>query len=122
MLLLGAHCADTGGIPMAARRAGRAGMQALQVFTAIPSYYNEKVGVKPERVARFRAALDAAGIAPAHVLVHAAYVLNCATPDERARRRGWPRSWSGRRRWGRGASASTPGRPPTVTATRRWRA
>jgi deoxyribonuclease-4 len=82
MLLLGAHCADTGGIPMAARRAGRAGMQALQVFTAIPSYYNEKVGVKPERVARFRAALDAAGIAPAHVLVHAAYVLNCATPDE----------------------------------------
>ncbi|MBU6367949.1 MAG: deoxyribonuclease IV [Gemmatimonadetes bacterium] len=82
MLLLGAHCLDTGGIPMAAQRAGRAGMRALQVFSAIPSYYNEKVGVKPERAARFRAALAAAGIEPAHVLVHAAYVLNCATPDE----------------------------------------
>ena len=81
MLLLGAHCLDTGGIAMAARRAGRAGMQALQVFTAIPSYYNEKVGVKPERVQRFREALAGAGIDPAHVLVHAAYVLNCATPD-----------------------------------------
>jgi deoxyribonuclease-4 len=80
-LLLGAHCLDSGGIPMAARRAGRAGMQALQVFSAIPKYYNERVGVKPERVARFREALEAAGIAPAYVIVHAGYVLNCATPD-----------------------------------------
>jgi deoxyribonuclease-4 len=81
MLLLGAHCIDTGGIPMAARRAGRGGMQALQIFSAIPKYYNDKVGVKPERLARFREALADAGIRPEHVLVHAAYVLNCATPD-----------------------------------------
>lgn len=80
-LLLGSHCLDTGGIPMAARRAGRAGMQALQVFTAIPKYYNDKVRVKPDRIARFREALDAAGIDPRHVVVHAGYVLNCATPD-----------------------------------------
>ncbi len=37
-LLLGAHCIDTGGIPMAARRAGKAGMQSLQIFSAIPNY------------------------------------------------------------------------------------
>lgn len=80
-LLLGAHCLDAGGIPMAARRAGRAGMQALQVFSAIPKYYNDKVRVKPDRIARFREALEVAGIAPAHVIVHAGYVLNCATPD-----------------------------------------
>jgi deoxyribonuclease-4 len=80
MLLLGAHCIDTGGIPMAARRAGHAGMHALQIFSAIPKY-NDKVGVKPDRVARFHDALAAAGIQPAHVIVHAAYVLNCATPD-----------------------------------------
>ena len=48
-LLLGAHCIDTGGIPMAARRAGKAGMQALQIFSAIPKFYNDKVGVKPPR-------------------------------------------------------------------------
>jgi deoxyribonuclease IV len=81
-LLLGAHCIDTGGIPMAARRAGRAGMQALQIFSAIPKFYNDKTTVKPDRVARFREALQAGGIDPAHVLVHAGYVLNCATPDE----------------------------------------
>src|SRR5689334_1312596 len=72
---------DTGGIHMAARRAGNAGMRALQIFSAVPKYYNEKVSVKPERVTRFRAALDEAGIAPKHVVVHAAYVLNVATPE-----------------------------------------
>ena len=81
-LLLGAHCIDTGGIPMAARRAGRGGMQSLQIFSAVPKYYNDKVGVKPDRVARFHEALATAGIRAEHVVVHAAYVLNCATPDE----------------------------------------
>ncbi|MEI6739112.1 MAG: deoxyribonuclease IV [Gemmatimonadaceae bacterium] len=81
-LLLGAHCVETGGIPMAARRAGRAGMQALQIFSAVPKFYNEKISMKPERVARFHEALAAAQIDPKHVIVHAAYVLNCATPEE----------------------------------------
>jgi deoxyribonuclease IV len=79
---LGAHTIDNGGIDMAARRAGRAEMRALQVFSAVPKYYNEKVGVKPERVERFRAALKEAKIAPERVVVHAGYVLNVATPDE----------------------------------------
>lgn len=91
MLLLGAHCIDNGGIPMAAKRAGRAGMQSLQIFSAIPKYYNDKVGVKPERVARFREALEHAGIPPRNVIVHAAYVLNCATPDEEK----WARAAAG---------------------------
>ena len=81
-LLLGAHCIDNGGIPMAARRAGRAGMQALQIFSAIPKFYNERTSVKPERVEKFNAELAAANIEPSHVIVHAGYVLNCATPDE----------------------------------------
>src|SRR3954469_7716024 len=61
-ILLGAHTIDNGGIDMAARRAGAAKMTALQIFSAVPKYYNDKVSVKPERVARFRAALDEAGI------------------------------------------------------------
>jgi deoxyribonuclease-4 len=77
----GAHVADAGGPVMAARRAGRAGMQALQIFTAKPTFYNEKAGVKPEKAAAFRAALEAAGIAPRHVVVHAGYVLNTASPE-----------------------------------------
>ncbi|MBI3792421.1 MAG: deoxyribonuclease IV [Gemmatimonadetes bacterium] len=77
----GAHTADDGGPAMAARRAGKAGMQALQIFTAKPTFYNEKAGIKPERVAAFRAALAEAGIEPRHVVVHAGYVLNTASPE-----------------------------------------
>jgi deoxyribonuclease-4 len=81
MHFLGAHCIDNGGIHMAARRAGRGGMQALQIFSAIPKFYNDNATVKPDKLKRFREALDEAGIRPEHVIVHAAYVLNCATPD-----------------------------------------
>jgi len=66
---------------MAARRAGNAGMTALQIFSAVPKFYNEKVSVKPERIAGFHAALHDAGIARDAVVVHAGYVLNCATPE-----------------------------------------
>ena len=79
---IGAHTIDAGGIDRAAARAGAAGMTALQIFSAVPKFYNEKVSLKPDRVARFRAALDAAGIAPEHVIVHAGYVLNTASPEE----------------------------------------
>src|ERR1700742_98032 len=75
---------------MAARRAGASQMRALQIFTAIPKYYGDKVSIKPERIERFHAALAEAKIDPKHVVVHAAYVLNTATPDEEkyARARG----------------------------------
>ena len=79
--LFGCHAPDVGGIHMAARRAGHAGARALQLFTAVPKYYNEKVGVRPERVARFREALAQTEIRPEHVVAHAAYVLNVATPE-----------------------------------------
>lgn len=87
----GAHTIDTGGIHMAARRAGNAGMRALQFFTAIPKFYNDKTSVRPERVARFTEALATTQIDAAHVVVHAAYVLNTATPDETK----WPRARDG---------------------------
>ncbi|HKO16423.1 MAG TPA: deoxyribonuclease IV, partial [Gemmatimonadaceae bacterium] len=48
---------------------------------AIPKYYGDRTSIRPERVERFRAALAETDIAPAHVMAHAAYVLNTATPD-----------------------------------------
>lgn len=79
---LGAHTIDNGGIDKAALRAGSGGMTALQIFTAIPKYYGDRISMKPERVARFRAALEQAGIERKNVVVHAAYVLNTASSDE----------------------------------------
>lgn len=92
--LIGAHTVDNGGIHMAARRAGAAGMRALQIFTAIPKYYGDKSSIRPERVTRFREALARVGILPEHVVVHAAYVLNTATTDEEK----WGRASAGLRK------------------------
>lgn len=91
---IGAHTVDSGGIHMAALRAGRAGMNALQIFTAIPKYYGDKSSIRPERVTRFRQALSEAKIAPAQVMAHAAYVLNTATIDDEK----WARAAAGLRK------------------------
>jgi deoxyribonuclease-4 len=77
----GGHTIANGGIHQALRRAAAAGMHAVQVFSAEPKYYNEKVRVRMERSDRFRAALADAGIEGTRVLVHAGYVLNTASPD-----------------------------------------
>jgi len=77
----GAHTIGEGGIHMAAARAGAAGMKALQIFSAMPQFYNEKATVKPEKAARFTEAMAAAGIEKRHCIVHAAYVLNTASPE-----------------------------------------
>ena len=79
---IGAHTIDNGGIHMAVLRAGNAGMTAMQLFTAIPRFYGDKSTIKPERVARFKTALAKTKIKPANVVVHAAYVLSVATPDD----------------------------------------
>ena len=88
---LGAHTIDNGGIHMAARRAGAAGMTALQIFTAVPKFYGDKSSMKPERVKRFRDALAETDVAPWRVVVHAAYVLNTASAEEEK----WTRAAAG---------------------------
>lgn len=79
--IFGTHAVDVGGIDMAARRAASAGLRAVQIFTAKPTFYGDKSGISPKRVERFQAALDETGIKPQHVVVHAAYVLSVATAD-----------------------------------------
>jgi deoxyribonuclease-4 len=79
--LLGAHTSDSGGLHMTARRAGSAGMTALQIFTAIPKFYGDKSNINPERAQRFKDALAETDVRPEHVVVHAAYVLSVATAD-----------------------------------------
>ena len=91
---IGAHTIDNGGIHNAALRAGGARMRALQIFTAPPQYYNDKMSIRPERVTRFRAALARTDIDPKRVVVHSAYVLSVATADEAK----WARASAGLRK------------------------
>ncbi|MGQ0650333.1 MAG: deoxyribonuclease IV [Gemmatimonadaceae bacterium] len=81
MHIIGVHPHDTGGIDMAVRRAAAAGARALQVFSAKPQFYNDKISVRPERVQRFAGAMRESGLDPRYCLVHAAYVLNAATAE-----------------------------------------
>lgn len=85
--IFGTHAVDNGGIDMAVRRSAAAGLRTVQIFTAIPKFYGDKSSISPRRVERFHAALGETGIDPAHVVVHAAYVLSVATaePDKWAR-------------------------------------
>lgn len=82
MPYLGAHTIDKGGIHMAVARAEKAGMTALQVFTAKPRFINDRISIRPERAKRFRDALAETKIDPRHVLVHAPYSLSVANADE----------------------------------------
>jgi deoxyribonuclease IV len=86
MPYIGAHTIDNGGIHMAVARAAKAGMTALQVFTAKPRFINDRISIRPERVKRFREALAQTKIQPHHVLVHAPYSLSVANAD--------PAKWS----------------------------
>jgi deoxyribonuclease-4 len=86
MHIFGSHTINNGGIDMAVRRAKAAGLDAVQVFSAIPKFYGDNTGIREERVARFRGALEETGLESGHVVVHAAYVLNTANQD--AERRG----------------------------------
>jgi deoxyribonuclease IV len=79
--IFGSHTVDNGGIDMAVRRAANAGLSTLQCFTAIPKFYGDKSTIRAERVQRFKAALAETGIRAEHVVVHAAYVLSCATAE-----------------------------------------
>ena len=88
---IGAHTIDNGGLHMAVLRAGNAGMTAMQCFTAIPKFYGDKSTIKPERVARFKAALAKTKIKPENVVVHGAYVLSVATPEDEK----WARASAG---------------------------
>jgi deoxyribonuclease-4 len=82
MRYIGTHPVDNGGIDMAVRRSANAGMKAVQIFTAIPKYYGDKVSIRPERVERFKKALAETGMEARMVMAHAAYVLNTATPED----------------------------------------
>jgi deoxyribonuclease IV len=82
MHIFGTHPPDTGGMDMAVRRSANAGMQAVQIFTAIPKFYGDKSSIKADRITRFKTALAETGMLPKNVMAHGAYVLNVSTSND----------------------------------------
>src|SRR5271165_6213468 len=83
-MLIGAHVSPAGGLPRAIERGEERGCRAIQIFNQSPRMWRPTVHGE-EELAAFREALARSPIGA--VLIHAVYLLNCASddPDIRAK-------------------------------------
>ena len=83
-MLIGAHVSPAGGLPKAIERGVERGCRAIQIFNQSPRMWKPTV-YRDEDVAAFRQAMDSSSIDA--VLIHAVYLVNCASddPDIRAK-------------------------------------
>jgi deoxyribonuclease-4 len=83
-MLIGAHVSPAGGLPKAIERGVARGCRAIQIFNQSPRMWRATAYTE-ESVAAFREAMSASPIDA--VLIHAVYLLNCASedPDIRAK-------------------------------------
>jgi deoxyribonuclease IV len=77
-MLIGAHVSPAGGLPKAIERGVERGCRAIQIFNQSPRMWKASV-YREEDVAAFREAMAASPIDA--VLIHAVYLLNCASED-----------------------------------------
>ena len=77
-MLVGAHVSPAGGLPKAIERGVERGCTAIQIFNQSPRMWRASV-YREEDVAAFRAAMVDSPVDA--VLIHAAYLLNCASED-----------------------------------------
>ncbi len=77
-MLIGAHVSPAGGLPKAIQRGTERGCRAIQIFNQSPRMWRASV-YGEEDVAAFREAIAASPIDA--VLIHAVYLLNCASED-----------------------------------------
>ncbi|HEV7584404.1 MAG TPA: deoxyribonuclease IV [Solirubrobacteraceae bacterium] len=83
-MLIGAHVSPAGGLPKAIERGVERGCRSIQIFNQSPRMWKPTVH-SAENVAAFGEAMSASPIDA--VLIHAVYLLNCASedPDIRAK-------------------------------------
>ncbi len=79
MPILGAHMSIAGGLHKAVMRAAAATCECVQIFTKSNHRWSA-TPISEEAVKDFRDALKMQGIS--HVLVHGAYLINLASPDD----------------------------------------
>src|SRR5215831_1194516 len=78
-MLIGAHVSPAGGLPNAVERGLQRDCRAIQIFNQSPRMWRPTVFAE-EAIAAFREAMAASQIDA--VLIHAVYLLNCASEDE----------------------------------------
>jgi deoxyribonuclease-4 len=81
-MLIGAHVSPAGGLPRAVERGVERGSRAIQIFNQSPRMWRPTAYGEAD-FAAFREAMAASPIDA--VLIHAVYLLNCATEDREMR-------------------------------------
>ena len=77
-MLIGAHVSPSGGLPRAVERGEERGADAIQIFNQSPRMWRP-TAYDEDDFAAFRDAMNASPIDA--VIIHAVYLLNCATED-----------------------------------------
>ena len=118
-MLIGAHVSPAGGLAKAIERGTERDCQAIQIFNQSPRMWRPTAYGEDDFQA-FREAMASSAIKA--VLIHAVYLLNCASEDPEIREKSLPRS-SSRSGWAAAsvppAWSCTPDRPSRATSTRR---
>lgn len=84
-MLIGAHVSTAGGLANAVERGEERACEAIQIFHQSPRMWRPtKYG--PEDFAAFREAMEASKTVEA-VIIHAVYLINCATKDKELRKK-----------------------------------
>jgi deoxyribonuclease IV len=83
-MLIGAHVSTAGGLDKAIERGAELGCESIQIFHQSPRMWRP-TSYGPEDFAAFREAMDASPVEA--VVIHAVYLINCATKDKELRKK-----------------------------------
>lgn len=83
-MLIGAHVSQAGGLPKAVERGLERGCEAIQIFNQSPRMWRP-TAYDEDDYAAFRQAIKGTSIKA--VLIHAVYLLNCASEDREIRKK-----------------------------------
>src|SRR5436305_12585703 len=83
-MLIGAHVSNAGGLDKAIERGVERGCEAIQVFNQSPRMWRPTRWKEPD-IAAFRELMDGGPIKS--VVIHAVYLINCATKDKEMRKK-----------------------------------
>jgi deoxyribonuclease-4 len=83
-VLIGAHVSPAGGLPKAIERGVERGCEAIQIFNQSPRMW-KPTAYGEEDFAAFREAMSESSVGS--VLIHAVYLLNCASEDREIRKK-----------------------------------
>ena len=81
-MLIGAHVSPSGGPAKAVERGEERGCRSIQIFNQNPRQWKGRVYTDDE-VAAFHEAMDGSNVE--QVVIHAVYLLNCASEDTEIR-------------------------------------